>query len=241
MDIVCLDLEGVLVPEIWIEVAENTGIDALKATTRDIPDYGVLMRQRLALLEENGLGLGDIQAVKAKFRAYLEHIYKQHAELFPKVFKGGYILHGFVYSKKQQINTRRIKLVENNEAYQIRPSFLMPYMIARTSEVEKGLYFKRWGVPFEALVYGFGHDAMFWYRAYVSIGRNSIVGTTVKEANKLPENVVADEKHSRLQGQKVYIPTTIAQECILGADIADNAGTKALTEGFYEPNTKVPQ
>ncbi len=65
MDIVCLDLEGVLVPEIWIEVAENTGIEALKATTRDIPDYGVLMRQRLALLEENGLGLGDIQAVVA--------------------------------------------------------------------------------------------------------------------------------------------------------------------------------
>ncbi len=65
MDIVCLDLEGVLVPEIWIEVAENTGIEPLKATTRDIPDYGVLMARRLALLEENGLGLGDIQAVIA--------------------------------------------------------------------------------------------------------------------------------------------------------------------------------
>ncbi len=65
MDIVCLDLEGVLVPEIWIEVAENSGIEALKATTRDIPDYDVLMRQRLALLEESGLGLGDIQAVIA--------------------------------------------------------------------------------------------------------------------------------------------------------------------------------
>ena len=65
MDIVCLDLEGVLVPEIWVKVAENTGIESLTATTRDIPDYGVLMRQRLALLEENGLGLGDIQAVIA--------------------------------------------------------------------------------------------------------------------------------------------------------------------------------
>lgn len=65
MDIVCLDLEGVLVPEIWVEVAENTGIEALKATTRDIPDYDVLMALRLALLEENGLGLGDIQAVIA--------------------------------------------------------------------------------------------------------------------------------------------------------------------------------
>ncbi len=65
MDIVCLDLEGVLVPEIWVEVAESTGIEPLKATTRDIPDYEVLMAQRLALLEENGLSLGDIQAVIA--------------------------------------------------------------------------------------------------------------------------------------------------------------------------------
>ena len=65
VDIVCLDLEGVLVPEIWIEVAASSGVEAFKATTRDIPDYDLLMRQRLALLEENGLGLGDIQAVIA--------------------------------------------------------------------------------------------------------------------------------------------------------------------------------
>ena len=66
MEIVCLDLEGVLVPEIWIAVAERTGIDALKATTRDIPDYHELMMQRLALMDENGLGLADVQAVVGK-------------------------------------------------------------------------------------------------------------------------------------------------------------------------------
>lgn len=63
MDLVCLDLEGVLIPEIWIAFAEKTGIDALKATTRDIPDYDVLMRQRLALLDEHGYGLPAIQEV----------------------------------------------------------------------------------------------------------------------------------------------------------------------------------
>ena len=63
MDIASLDLEGVLVPEIWINVAERTGIPDLRLTTRDIPDYDVLMRRRLALLEEHGLGLSDIQAV----------------------------------------------------------------------------------------------------------------------------------------------------------------------------------
>lgn len=63
MEVACLDLEGVLVPEIWINFAEATGIEELKATTRDIPDYDVLMKQRLALLNQHGLGLPDIQAV----------------------------------------------------------------------------------------------------------------------------------------------------------------------------------
>ena len=66
MEIACLDLEGVLIPEIWIGFAEKTGIDELRATTRDIPDYDVLMRQRLRLLQEHHLGLHDIQEVIAK-------------------------------------------------------------------------------------------------------------------------------------------------------------------------------
>jgi phosphoserine/homoserine phosphotransferase len=63
MEIACLDLEGVLIPEVWINVAERTGIEALRVTTRDIPDYDVLMKQRLALLEQHDLRLTDIQAV----------------------------------------------------------------------------------------------------------------------------------------------------------------------------------
>ncbi|GGG49288.1 phosphoserine phosphatase ThrH [Pseudohongiella nitratireducens] len=63
MELACLDLEGVLIPEIWIDFAERTGIDELRATTRDIPDYDELMQQRLRILRENNLGLPDIQAV----------------------------------------------------------------------------------------------------------------------------------------------------------------------------------
>ena len=65
MEIAALDLEGVLVPEIWINVAERTGIDALRATTRDIPDYDELMRQRLRILDEHDLRLPAIQEVIA--------------------------------------------------------------------------------------------------------------------------------------------------------------------------------
>ena len=63
MQIICLDLEGVLIPEIWIEFAKETGIEELMATTRDIPDYDVLMKQRLSFLRKNDLRIDDIQSV----------------------------------------------------------------------------------------------------------------------------------------------------------------------------------
>ena len=66
MDIVCSDLEGIFSPEIWINFAEITGIEELRLTTRDISDYDVLMKRRLAILDENNLTLDDIQAVIAK-------------------------------------------------------------------------------------------------------------------------------------------------------------------------------
>lgn len=65
MEIACLDLEGVLVPEIWIKFSEKTGIEQLRATTRDIPDYDELMTMRLNELDKHGLGLKEIQEVIA--------------------------------------------------------------------------------------------------------------------------------------------------------------------------------
>ncbi|MCL2784482.1 MAG: bifunctional phosphoserine phosphatase/homoserine phosphotransferase ThrH [Propionibacteriaceae bacterium] len=66
MEVVCFDLEGVLVPEIWINVAEKTGIEALRLTTRDVPDYDELMVYRLGILEKEGLGIAEIQNVIAQ-------------------------------------------------------------------------------------------------------------------------------------------------------------------------------
>ncbi len=65
VELACLDLEGVLIPEIWIEFANKTGIEELKATTRDVPDYDVLMKQRLRILDEHGFKIQDIQEVIA--------------------------------------------------------------------------------------------------------------------------------------------------------------------------------
>nr|WP_222868007.1 bifunctional phosphoserine phosphatase/homoserine phosphotransferase ThrH [Saccharophagus sp. K07] len=68
VEIACLDLEGVLVPEIWIKFSEKTGIPELRATTRDIPDYDELMKMRLGILAKHGLGLKEIQEVIATLR-----------------------------------------------------------------------------------------------------------------------------------------------------------------------------
>jgi len=86
MQIVCLDLEGVLVPEIWIAFSERTGIPALRRTTRDEPDYDKLMRFRLDLLRQHRLGLPDIQKVIAGLapmpgaRAFLDEL-RQHYQV----------------------------------------------------------------------------------------------------------------------------------------------------------------
>lgn len=170
---------------------------------------------------------------KEKFWEHLENNYRQYPELFPEEIKQGYKLHGYVESKKQKIKMRRIKL-KNEAVYQIRPSFLMPYMIGRTKEVEKALYLRQWGVPFDALAYVFGQDAMYWYRVYLSLGRPSIVGTTIKDAENLPKDLLADEKHTWLKGEKIYAATTVAQGCILGVGIAQSAGTKDLAKAYQE-------
>lgn len=84
MQLVCLDLEGVLVPEIWIEFAERTGIPALRRTTRDEPDYDKLMRYRLDLLKSHRLGLPDIQKVIAAMgplpgaKAFLDELRRRY-------------------------------------------------------------------------------------------------------------------------------------------------------------------
>ncbi len=84
MHLVCLDLEGVLIPEIWIEFAERTGIPELRRTTRDEPDYDKLMKYRLALLTQHRLGLPDIQKVIAGMgplpgaKAFLDELRRQY-------------------------------------------------------------------------------------------------------------------------------------------------------------------
>lgn len=105
-------------------------------------------------------------------------------------------------------------------------------MAGKTEAVEKGLYLRRYGVPFDALAYVFGRDASYWYRLQQALGRFSLVGTTVRDPEQIPVHLVADEKHSWLLGACIYIPTTVAAGCILGVDVVESADTAALIQGY---------
>lgn len=84
-------------------------------------------------------------------RQHLGALHREHPELFPERFTEGFSFHDKSWSIKQQLWTRRIELTATGQLFQIRPSFLMSYMVARTEEVEKALYLRHWGVPFDAL------------------------------------------------------------------------------------------
>jgi hypothetical protein len=120
------------------------------------------------------------------YRQYLDEQIAQHRELFPPEITQGYWLDGFVSSKRQQMKTRRILLKANRQAYQIRPDTVMPYMIGKSEEVEKGLYRRRYGVPDEGIAHVLGKSPMDWYNATQALGRASMVGSTVKEPDGFP-------------------------------------------------------
>ena len=170
----------------------------------------------------------------AQYRQYLTQMLRQYPELFPKAMHQGFTLHDCYLSVKQDLIVRRIKVKATGAVFALSPSFVMPYMIARTAEVEKGLYLRPWGVPFDALAYVFGRDAMFWYRAWLAFGRPSLLGTTVQDPQHVPTALVADEKVTWVAGQEVYVPTTVGAGCFLGVSVVATADTAALATGYGE-------
>jgi len=165
-----------------------------------------------------------------EFRAAIDDCYQRTPELFPPNFAGGYQMKDDRVSAKQKVVIRRIVL-NDGTAYSIRPSFLMPYMIGRVGEIEGPLFLRKFGVPFWALARVFGGDPMYWYRLECGLGRCSVVGTTVRQA-ELPEHLLADEHHQSLDGKKVYIATTVGGGCCLGAEPAKTAGTDDLKAAY---------
>lgn len=170
-----------------------------------------------------------------KYRMHLTRLHQQHSELFPKAFADGFTFHDNYHSRKQKgLVLRRIRLKQTREVFTLRPSFILPYLVGRAEDVEKALYLRQWGVPFDALAYVFGRDSMYWYRAWLAMGRPSLVGTTVKSLEKMPEHLIADEKITWLDKQEVCVPTTVGGGCILGISVAENEDSAALQKAYGE-------
>jgi len=167
----------------------------------------------------------------AEFRRWIDQAFRDWPELFPKAFGQGYTLKDRRSSKRLGIRIRRIQCIATKQAFSVRPSFAFPYMTGLTDEIEGPLFLRAFGVPFWALARVFGHGPMYWYRREISLGRNSIVGTTLRRA-ELPEHVLADEHHQTRNGEKNYIATTVGDGCCLGAALAQTAGVDDLQRAY---------
>jgi len=185
--------------------------------------------------------VGDPQT----FRQWLDPLIAQYPELFPAAMAQGYQLHDIlpVSKKLPDVRLRRITVADPTRpagnAFTIAPAFVLPYMTGYTDAVEKALFLRgKFGVPYWGLTYVFGHNDLYWERLELSLGRNSIVGTTVKQAAHLPQDVLADEKHTWLNGEAVYVATTVADDCILGASVALHADEADLTAAYQQFKTE---
>lgn len=168
----------------------------------------------------------------AAFRAWLLEAFVAIPEAFPAGFGDGFEMKDLRVSKKLNLPLRRV-LLRDGSAFTIRPSFAMPYMTACAEEVEKALFLRKFAVPYWALAYVFGRNSMYWYRLECHFGRNSIVGTTVRKA-KIPKQLLADEHHQTRDGEKVYLATTVGDDCCLGVGVAEDASTEQLTQAYGE-------
>lgn len=164
------------------------------------------------------------------YRQWLSKAAAERPELFPEIISDGFQLKDRRLSAKRNLWLRRIELSDAT-AWSIRPSFVMPGMMALTSDVEHGLFLRKFGVPFWALARVFGRNPMFWYRAECALGRFSLVGTTVRKTD-IPTHLLADEHHQKNGRQKRFIATTVAEGCFLGTSVAESASTDDLKEAY---------
>jgi len=174
-----------------------------------------------------------------QFRQWVDDMIGTYPELFPVEIAGGYTRHDKLPEslKLPGVRFRRIKLKEANgsgkqQVLTICSSDIRPYMTGYTDEVEKALFLRRFGVSYWGLTYLFGHTDDYWYHMASHFGQYEIVGTVVKAVDRLPTDLLADEKHVHFNGEKGYIATTVGGDCVLGASLALAADEAALTGAY---------
>jgi hypothetical protein len=183
----------------------------------------------LAMTREQYLAIWhDAKAVHALIDAQLE----ASPELFPESMEG-YCLKGMLPSSRKLpgIRLRQLRLA-NGEVYSLRPSFVLSYMIDANESLEAGLELMRHGVPARLVAKFCGRNANFWDRLVAGLGRNSLAGTTVRNQERLPQHLTADEHQAKWNGEKGLLAMTAGDGCILGLELASSANDAELTNAY---------
>jgi hypothetical protein len=134
------------------------------------------------------------------FCSFLQQQFLDSPELFPPSFAQGFQMKDIYFSKKLELYFRCILI--DSITYQVRPSFVTPYFTALTDDVSHALFLRKFPVPYWALTHVFGRNDMFWYRLDSSLGRHSLVSTTVKSPRGFLQRIRNVEKWLRTEGAK---------------------------------------
>ena len=156
----------------------------------------------------------------------MEGLIARSPELFPAGIERGFVLSGRLpeSKKKPGIRLRPLRLkTDPRRAFSLRPSFVSTFLTGDVEELDQPLFLLSLGVPAWVVIDCYGRDERDWHRHLERLGRNSVVGTTVRAADRLPEHPVADEHHVQWAGTKGYLATTTGGGGVLGVALADAA------------------
>lgn len=166
-------------------------------------------------------------------RRILEQQITDWPELLPRGIQDGFSMSGHLPESKKMpgVCLRQLRL-KDGRVFTLRPSFVMPYMMGDIDELDDPLLLLSIGTPCWVVTMIFGRNDMFWYRLLGRLGRNSLVGATVRDPDRLPEDLVADEHHTDWCGATGYVGFTAGGGCILGVALTDSADEKHLREAY---------
>jgi len=166
-------------------------------------------------------------------RKFIEDLLVSHPDLFPPGTENGFAFHGRPAESRKLpgIRLRQFRL-KSGKTFTLRPSFVMPYMAGFTENVKKGLLLLSHNVPVWLVTEVLGQNDMFWQRQLERLGRNSVVGTTVRDQDRLPKHLAADEHHVQWCDQKGFAAMTAGGGCVLGVGLTDMADELHLQAAY---------
>jgi hypothetical protein len=174
-------------------------------------------------------------------RRLVARLLSRHPELFPEAMTHRFTLCGKLPASKKLagIRLRRVRITATDERgratsrdFFLRPSFVLPYCCGTVDAVAKGMLLLSHDVPYHVVAACCGRNAMAWYRLERSLGRNSVVGATVRDPRALPAHLAADEHHARLRGEDAYVAVTAGGNCLLGIALSPTASEVDLTAAY---------